>query len=850
MTTATNNPTMYDQSFYIAQQERSFSSAYVVLDRLFKFLHPKQVIDIGCGVGTWLRAASNLGVEYIIGIDGDYVDRSMLQISPLYFRAADLATESFRSVLNRDAERIFDLCICLEVAEHIPFERSSALVDDLTKTADTVLFSAAVPYQYGTGHINEQWPEFWAMLFRARGYSCFDFLRDEIWNHPDVDWWYAQNTLLFVKDGSEAADFLAQNFNRAKLSLARVHPENFITNVLILHRRHRLAAFSEEQTDYRALVGAYAAGQSVIPRLETVARASGKDDNQTVFPYTRTEISYPEQELAELQSALQKEQIDKQSAEQRAQILTARDNDLERRVTELQSALQKEQERYSEMEAERNATLHEKHLLAGELQTILSSTVWKSTLPIRLLTPHLPTGMRRVVRGVAKVTWWTLTLKLGQRLATRRRPSPAEHATSATGLQAAQGAVAHPLLTDSNDMNFRASETLPSLQQDDSQPTVGVKRGIILVIADILPLFDQASGGLRLKTIIDMMSDAGWSIVFGSFAGLNEQPGVLATPEGRARYEEALYHAGTVKILYGTDEIDCYLEDYGRQIRLAFLSFPGIAVRFIPVVLSYCPGTRLIYDMVDFHSIRLTREAALHNDPNILKQAEETRNIEIACAIAADITLAVTHDEKKELIALAPDAVVEVLPNIFTVPPYPLHDQAGRSGVFFVGGFWHKPNTDAVIWFVKNIFPRLRMEIPDLFFSIAGSNAGDDILALSQQPGVEVVGFVEDLEQMYFRHRVFVAPLRFGAGMKGKVGQSLAYGLPVVATPIGAEGMGLQNEVHLLVGRDEDEFVEQVLRLYRDDKLWSSLSTSGYEYIRNNYSVDAIRDHFGELLDG
>jgi hypothetical protein len=373
---------------------------------------------------------------------------------------------------------------------------------------------------------------------------------------------------------------------------------------------------------------------------------------------------------------------------------------------------------------------------------------------------------------------------------------------------------------------------------------------LLLIVADLLPLFDQASGGLRLKTLIDMMGVAGWSMIFASYAGLDAQPGVLASAQGRARYETALRQAGVKQILYGADEIDAYIAASGQSLTWAFLSFPAIAARFLPVVRSHCPETRVIYDMVDFHSVRLAREAQLNNDPKIREEAIRFQAIETACAAAADVTLAVTEDERSALLTLVPDAVVEVLPNVFEIPTDAPAGPENRAGLFFVGGFWHKPNSDAVRWFVKDIFPRLRREIPELVFSIAGANAGDEVLALAREPGVEVLGFVEDLEPLYRRHRVFVAPLRYGAGMKGKVGQSLAYGLPVVATSIGAEGMGLQNDLHLLVADDEDAFAAQILRLLKDNELWARLSTNGREHLRKRYSVEAVRDHMGAILGG
>jgi hypothetical protein len=128
------------------------------------------------------------------------------------------------------------------VAEHLPTARAESLVAELTTLADIILFSAAVPFQFGEQHINEQWPEYWAILFRAQGFVCYDCLRDRFWSDPAVDWWYAQNALLFVREGSPVSAHLPQETNAEGRGLARVHPQNLLVNVLSLPRRYRQSA--------------------------------------------------------------------------------------------------------------------------------------------------------------------------------------------------------------------------------------------------------------------------------------------------------------------------------------------------------------------------------------------------------------------------------------------------------------------------------------------------------------------------------------------------------------------------------------------------------------------------------
>jgi glycosyltransferase involved in cell wall biosynthesis len=233
-----------------------------------------------------------------------------------------------------------------------------------------------------------------------------------------------------------------------------------------------------------------------------------------------------------------------------------------------------------------------------------------------------------------------------------------------------------------------------------------------------------------------------------------------------------------------------------------------------------------------------------------LAEAKRMRDEELGLALAADVTVAVSDDDRNTLLALAPLAVVKVVPCIFDVPSTPPPSLCNRAGLFFIGGFWHTPNGDGIKWFVERILPLIQAEIPDVVLRIAGSNMGDDILALGVLPGVEVLGFVPEVEPLLDQHRVFIAPLRFGAGMKGKVAQSLANGLPVVATKIGAEGMTLVPGTHILVADEETRFADEVVRLLRDDDLWQRLSKQGRSHIESTLSRKIVSEQLGALLDG
>ncbi|MBS2022050.1 MAG: class I SAM-dependent methyltransferase [Deltaproteobacteria bacterium] len=185
---------VYDAAFYDAQEAGSLRSARVVVPLVLDLVQPSSVLDVGCGLGTWLSAVVENGVTDVLGLDGAHVDRSRLKIPDAHFRPTDLRQVP---ALGRG----FELAMCLEVVEHLPSAASERIVDLLTQAAPAVLFSAALPGQGGRRHINERWPEHWERLFSARGFVRLDPIRPRVWRHREVEWWYQQNLFLFVREG-------------------------------------------------------------------------------------------------------------------------------------------------------------------------------------------------------------------------------------------------------------------------------------------------------------------------------------------------------------------------------------------------------------------------------------------------------------------------------------------------------------------------------------------------------------------------------------------------------------------------------------------------------------------------
>jgi SAM-dependent methyltransferase len=211
-------PTPYGREFYLDQQDGSLRSAAAVVPRILEVFEPGSAFDVGCGVGTWLSVIEQSGVQDVVGVDGDYVDRSMLKIAPDRFVAADL-----RKPLP--VSRTFDLAMCLEVAEHLPEAAGEALVRQLTALAPVVVFSAAIPGQAGTDHINEQWQDYWRARFAAEGFAAYDVIRPRIWNDDRIEFWYRQNIICYIKRGHPSADGLTAVADDASLNF--VHPALF-----------------------------------------------------------------------------------------------------------------------------------------------------------------------------------------------------------------------------------------------------------------------------------------------------------------------------------------------------------------------------------------------------------------------------------------------------------------------------------------------------------------------------------------------------------------------------------------------------------------------------------------------
>jgi SAM-dependent methyltransferase len=209
----------YDKTFYTVQSSGSLQSARLVAPLIYNCFVPRSVCDVGCGVGTWLRAFSELGVVDLVGVDGAWVDRDAFPMDVAKLIPMDLETAF-------DVGRTFDVAVSLEVAEHLPRTVEQQFISCLVALAPVIVFSAAIPGQGGTNHVNEQRQSHWARLFIAHGYSPYDIVRPKLWDDDRVEPWYRQNTLIYVADAwLREHDRLAQSLSQCQPRwLDVVHP--------------------------------------------------------------------------------------------------------------------------------------------------------------------------------------------------------------------------------------------------------------------------------------------------------------------------------------------------------------------------------------------------------------------------------------------------------------------------------------------------------------------------------------------------------------------------------------------------------------------------------------------------
>ena len=369
------------------------------------------------------------------------------------------------------------------------------------------------------------------------------------------------------------------------------------------------------------------------------------------------------------------------------------------------------------------------------------------------------------------------------------------------------------------------------------------RREQVLIVDHRMPMWDRDAGSLRMLEIMRSLLRLGY--------GVNFLPDNFTPVEP---YTAELQQLG-VEVIYGQVDIRAELADMGTLLTAVIMSRPHTASRWLDTIRELAPSALAIYDTVDLHWMRETRRVALdavgrpgQNGSISAQGAKATalRELELAMVRASDVTVTVTEEERGHVLAEVPGARVTIVPTIHEIasdiPPCD-----GRSGVLFVGGFEHPPNVDAATYLVREVMPLVWVVRADVKVTIVGSHAPREVEALATSR-VDVRGWVAELEPLLDAARALVAPVRFGAGMKGKVTQGLAAGLPIVTTPVGAEGLDASDGEQMLIAETAEALAERILRVVEDDALWQSLSQQGQELITAKCSREVLDERLRETL--
>lgn len=359
----------------------------------------------------------------------------------------------------------------------------------------------------------------------------------------------------------------------------------------------------------------------------------------------------------------------------------------------------------------------------------------------------------------------------------------------------------------------------------------------VLVLDHCTPTPNQDSGSVDAYNHMLLLREMGFQVTF------IPEDNFLYLPD----YTNTLQRVG-IEMLYApfVTSVAQHLKEYGHRYDLVFISRPLTFKRNIDSVRKYCRHAKVLFHTVDLHYLRLTREAELMCSDGIRMKAKEMKALEFELIRHADVTTVVSSYELSIMQEALPDQKIRLLPYSRRAESSHISFQERRD-IVFVGSYQHTPNVDAVIYFVREIMPRLRQSLPGLRFYVVGINPPIAVKALSCDD-VIVTGLISDLNSFLSKIRISVAPLRYGAGIKGKIGSAMAVGLPVVATPVATEGKSLTKGKNILIAEDAKTFADQVTTLYQDEKLWNLISKNSLLFAEQEWGAESACKVLANIL--
>jgi GT2 family glycosyltransferase/glycosyltransferase involved in cell wall biosynthesis len=362
-----------------------------------------------------------------------------------------------------------------------------------------------------------------------------------------------------------------------------------------------------------------------------------------------------------------------------------------------------------------------------------------------------------------------------------------------------------------------------------------------ILVADYrIPRADVSAGERATLGILMDLCALGYEVVF------------LPNDMAPSPHEKAELKALGVEVITRDDGYRYpahYLTERGHQFGAFYIFRVEVAEAILPVARQVAPNARVIFHSPDLYSLREMREAEFHHDDVARSRAHMTRDREIAVMRQADQIVVQSPVEVPLLQAEMPGASVTVFPALYAPVVREPGGFSQRHNVFFLGGFGHRPNISAVHWFAVEVWPRVRAALPDAEFHIIGAEPPESVVKLGRLPGIKVIGFVRDLDSVLKTMRVGVAPLLYGAGIKGKVAMTMGAGIPCVCTDIAAEGMYMQDHLHTMIANEAHTFTDAVVKLYSDEAFWNRLSQNGKRLITGMFSEAANRSSLLAVLN-
>jgi GT2 family glycosyltransferase/glycosyltransferase involved in cell wall biosynthesis/tetratricopeptide (TPR) repeat protein len=369
----------------------------------------------------------------------------------------------------------------------------------------------------------------------------------------------------------------------------------------------------------------------------------------------------------------------------------------------------------------------------------------------------------------------------------------------------------------------------------------------ILVVLPFLPMYDRAAGEKRWFHTLKILNRH-FDVTFlarngaGQLKYINqlEKMGITVFHTDQSRLEPM-----------GCSEkgplwIDFPLLLKSNDFKAVIVGFYHMAHQYYRDIRRHSPRSVLIVDSYDLCWVRQRRKADLTDKASDIWDATEVKRLELGMYRRCDMVLTVTEEDRRRLRQELPGLPVGISTDIH---PITGENRAGRGhDLVFVGNYKHDPNEDAVLYFVDEIFPRIKQELPDVKLYVVGNSPTPQVQALASDD-VIVTGFVPEVTPYLLDSRVFVVPLRYGAGLKGKIGEALAAGIPIVTTLIGAEGMNLVHRKNAMIGDAPEDFARCVIEVYKDDALWDLLSGEGKRLADQSYSIRAAEKHWLDIID-